>query len=91
MCGMHVEIQGGFCSEFSEHSFGEGQVVEVEDSINDLSREEVRFTEDVEVSGCLMWSPEPTEKDLFFPMDDLPEGADEPVSDLDTDKVEVVE
>jgi len=90
LCSMHMETQAGFCSDFTTHSFSEGTVVEVEDSIKDLRRAKIRFTEDVEVSGCLL-EADYTETDLFFPMDNLQEGADEPVSELDMDKLEVVE
>jgi len=89
LCSRHLETQAGFCSKFTTHEFESGQVVEVTDGFNDLEQAEVRFTEDAEISGCLTKSPEPSEKDLFFPMHDLPDGEDEPVSELDMDKIEV--
>lgn len=79
LCSRHVETQAGFCSEFTTHEFSEGQVIGVTDGFNDLEQVEVRFKEAAEISGCLTKSHEPTEKGLFFPMHDLPEGEDEPV------------
>jgi len=92
LCSMHVETQGGFCSDFKKHSFSKGETIEVTDGIGlkDLEEEEIRFNEDVEINGCLFTSPEPTVSDLFFPMDKLPEGKGEPVSELDQIDYEVV-
>ncbi len=92
LCSMHVETQGGFCSDFKKHSFSKGETVEVTDGlgIKDLAEDKIRFKEDVEINGCLFTSPEPTVTDLFFPMDKLPEGEHEPISELDEVKYEVV-
>lgn len=91
LCSRHAETQAGFCSEFTTHSFSEGEVVEVVDGITGLVREEVKFLEDVELSGCLSRSEEPTEKDLFMPMDELPEDGNKPVSELEEAEYKVLE
>jgi len=93
LCSRHVETQGGFCSDFTKHSFSEGQIVEVTDGIcsDDLEEDKIRFKEDVEINGCLFTSEEPSVSDIFFPMDDLPEGKDKPVSELEEVQYEVVE
>lgn len=93
LCSMHIETQGGFCSDFKTYSFSKGETVEVTDGIGnkDLEEDEIRFLEDVEISGCLFTSDDPSVTDLFFPMDDLPKGKNEPVSELDKVQYEEVE
>ena len=93
LCSRHIETQGGFCSDFKQHSFSEGETVEVTDGIcqEDLEEDKIRFNEDVEISGCLFTSEEPSVTDMFFPMDDLPEGEDQPVSELEKVDYEVIE
>lgn len=93
LCSEHIETQGGFCSDFRKYSFSKGETVEVTDGlgIKDLAEDEIKFKEDVEINGCLFTSPEPSVSDLFFPMDELPEGKNEPISELDKVDYEVVE
>jgi hypothetical protein len=89
ICSMHLETQAGFCSEFALHKFEKGETVEVVDGLNNLENDNIQFLEEQEINGCLMETRDPREPDLFFPMDNLPEDRDTPVSELDMDKVEV--
>jgi hypothetical protein len=91
LCSRHQETQAGFCSYFSNHQFAEHETVTVVDSINELSRDKVRFHQSAEVQGCLFSSDDPKEDDILFVMDSMPNGHENPVSELDMDKVEVVE
>lgn len=87
LCPRHEETQAGFCSDFTTHEFDEGDVVKVRDPILELERQLVVFTEKQEVSGCLLEMGK-GEADRFYPMSKLPEGKDEPVSELDQDKIQ---
>lgn len=89
LCSMHVETQAGFCSNFGNHRFAEGQKVEVTDSLNNLERTEVEFLEEIHLNGCLFTTEDPKAKNLFMPMDELPDGKDDPISELDKARVEV--
>jgi hypothetical protein len=93
LCSRHVETQAGFCSDFKEYEFEEGETLEVTDGLGlkDLVEDEIRFLEDVEINGCLFTSEDPEVSRLFFPMDELPEGKDEPISELEKVEYEVVE
>lgn len=91
LCSMHQETQSGFCSNFSKYEFESSESVIVVDSINGLSREKVRFRGSAEVQGCLFSRDDPKENDILFVMDSMPNGHENPVSELDMDKVEVVE
>lgn len=51
LCGMHEEIQAGFCSDFTTVSIEEGQKMELNGSQFD-ERVKVRFLKDLKVSGC---------------------------------------
>jgi hypothetical protein len=93
LCHMHQETQAGFCSSFRTYSFNEGQEIEVTDGFveEDLVQDKIRFQEDAEISGCWFESSDPKITDMFFPMEDLPEGKDKPVSPLSQVDFQVVE
>lgn len=51
LCGMHEEVQAGFCSDFSDHEL-EGEIVYT-NPVKDIKREEITLEEPVELTGCL--------------------------------------
>jgi len=90
LCVRHTETQAGFCSNFGKKELEEDSYLEVTSRPLGLKNDVIRITEYIEVSGCIVESNKPGKLDRFFPMEDLPEGADRPVSDLDEDSFEVV-
>lgn len=51
LCGMHEEIQAGFCSSFTTEEFSEGEELNINHPDLEL-REVVELQESVEISGC---------------------------------------
>lgn len=93
LCSRHIETQGGFCSDFKKYEFSKGQIIEVTDGlgIKELVEDKIRILEDCEINGCYFKSQDPEVTNLFFPMDELPEGKDEPISELDKIEFEEIE
>ena len=90
LCFMHEETQAGLCSNFSTYEFSQGQRLIVTDQVLELRRAKIKFTEDVEVTGCLEEYGDPGDTDFLIPFANLQKGEEGPVSKLDEEKFEVV-
>lgn len=85
LCGMHEEIQAGFCSSFTSKMIFAGDVVQVHCSDHDLKGEFLRFKTPQKISGCFHHIED--EINVIYVMDSEPDHSPE----INMDQVEVIE
>lgn len=87
LCGMHEEIQAGFCSSFTTEEFSEGEIIRI--NLPDLNllpipqKAKVKLQESLEISGC--YHENSDEPDMITIMSSQPD--EEPELERDQFKV----